>query len=115
MPVYEYRCASCGKRFSWLVGVVADAGEPRCPRCGGTSLKKLISRIARVRSEDDLLDNLDTPDLEEGGDKESMRRWAKRLGSEFGDELGGDFGEEFDQALEEDEATSETEEGEDEL
>jgi len=115
VPIYEFRCTSCGKRFSWLVGVVADAGEPRCPRCNGTSLKKLISRIARVRSEDDLLNDLDAPDLEEGGDKESMRRWAKRLGGEFGDELGGDFEDEFEQALEGDEETSEAGESEDEL
>ena len=43
MPIYEYLCLDCKKPFSFLVGVVADSGEPRCTRCGGKKLRKLIS------------------------------------------------------------------------
>ena len=46
MPVYEYECLACRKRFSWLTGVVADAGKPKCPACNGRRLRRLISRFA---------------------------------------------------------------------
>jgi putative FmdB family regulatory protein len=42
MPIYEYLCLSCNKPFSFLVGVIADSGEPECTRCAGKKLRKLI-------------------------------------------------------------------------
>ena len=36
MPIFEYTCNAChGRKFSALVGVVADAKPPTCPKCGG--------------------------------------------------------------------------------
>ena len=61
MPIFEYRCGDCRRRFSLLVGVVAGATEMRCPRCGGEQLQKLISRFSTTRSEDDALDDLADP------------------------------------------------------
>ena len=46
---------------SLLVGVVAGNAEPKCPRCGGARLSKLISRFAVARSEDELLDEMADP------------------------------------------------------
>jgi putative FmdB family regulatory protein len=40
MPVYEYRCLDCEEEFEALV---RGDGGVSCPRCGGTSLKKLLS------------------------------------------------------------------------
>ncbi|KPJ64928.1 hypothetical protein AMK68_00025 [candidate division KD3-62 bacterium DG_56] len=56
MPVFEYRCHACGRRFAWLEGVVDDRTKPACPHCGGTDIKRLISRFAVSRSEDDDFD-----------------------------------------------------------
>jgi len=54
MPLFEYRCDRCGKRFSFLVGVTAEKAKLRCPKCGGAQVTKLISRVARApRGEDD--------------------------------------------------------------
>ena len=61
MPIYKYLCLDCSKLFSCLVGVFADAEEPRCERCGGRKLRKLISRVARVRSKDSSLEDLADP------------------------------------------------------
>ena len=101
MPIYEYRCLKCKKIFSFLVGVVADCGEPACPRCGGKKLAKLISRIARVRSQDTVLEDLADPgrvgNLE---DPKAMARWAKKMGRALGEETGEDFGDEMDEMLE---------------
>lgn len=42
MPIYEYRCQSCGKEFE-LFRAVSASDDPVCKFCGGTT-KKLISR-----------------------------------------------------------------------
>lgn len=44
MPLYEYRCTSCGERTEVLQRIGA-APPSQCPRCGGT-LVKLISAPA---------------------------------------------------------------------
>ena len=44
MPVYEYRCESCGERFEKLVrSMRQDPPEMRCPACQGTEVRRLIS------------------------------------------------------------------------
>jgi putative FmdB family regulatory protein len=99
MPIFEYRCGDCHRRFSLLVGVVAGATEMRCPRCGGEQLRKLISRFASPRSEEDALDALADPtkmgDLE---DPKQMVQWMKRMGREMGEDLGDDFEEMVEEA-----------------
>lgn len=41
MPLYEYRCLSCGEKFE-IIQKSTDAPLKNCPNCGGT-LKKLFS------------------------------------------------------------------------
>ncbi len=101
MPIYEYRCLGCKKVFSFLVGVVADAGSPVCPRCGGTELAKLISRVARIRSKDRVLEDLADPDkVGDLEDPRAMAQWAKKMGKALGEEAGEDFAGELDEMLE---------------
>ena len=99
MPIYEYRCGDCSRRFSLLVGVVAGAAEQRCPRCGGEQLQKLISRFASPRSEEDALDALADPTkLGDLDDPKQMAQWMKRVGREMGEDLGDDFDELVEEA-----------------
>ena len=44
MPIYEYKCASCGEVFE----VILEIGgvPPSCPRCGGHECRKLIGAPA---------------------------------------------------------------------
>jgi len=101
MPIYEYRCDACKRRFSALVGVVAGDAQVACPRCGGVKLTKLMSRFASFRADTDL-DNLD--DLEDiGDDPGAAPRWARKMGSEFGEDLGDDV----ESALDDDRAADE--------
>lgn len=78
MPLFEYRCDKCGRRFALLVGVTAEKAKLACPRCGHKKVTKLISRIAPVARGDDL----DDFDEEGGGD--------------FPDDLGDDLDDESD-------------------
>ena len=101
MPIYEYLCLNCKKPFSFLVGVVADSGEPSCARCGGKKLRKLISRVARVRSKESSLKDLADPSkLGDVDDPKAMARWAKEMGKSMADETGEELPEDFDEMME---------------
>jgi putative FmdB family regulatory protein len=101
MPIYEYLCLNCKKPFSCLVGVVADSEAPRCTRCGGKKLRKLISRVARVRSKESALEGLADPSkLGDMGDPRAMARWAKEMGKGMADETGEELPENFDEMME---------------
>ncbi|MFX8809342.1 zinc ribbon domain-containing protein, partial [Acinetobacter baumannii] len=69
MPVYEFRCSNCGKKFETLIGMTAEADKTDCPHCGSKDARRLISRFARYRNEDDRIDEL--ADTLEGGDPDS--------------------------------------------
>ena len=44
MPVYEYKCESCGERFEKLVrSILQEPPEVHCPACQGTEVRRLIS------------------------------------------------------------------------
>lgn len=97
MPIYEYRCESCGRKLSLLrrMGEEAEA----CPKCGSLRLTRLYSRFALARSEEDRLERL-ADEVEMAGidenDPKSVARWMRRMGQELGED-----GEEFEEALEE--------------
>ena|SRR2546421_920007 len=100
MPIFEYKCDGCGKRFSALVGVIANPKPPACPKCGGNQLDRQVSRFSRVRSEDDALESLADEskfgDIE--NDPKAMRKWIKEM-SKAMDEDGME--EDLEAALEE--------------
>lgn len=107
MPIYEYRCQDCGKVSSFIVLSRRNPFRPKCQRCQSEKMTKLISRVARVRSEESRLESLADPskfgDLDEK-DPASMARWMKRLGKELGEDMGEDFGSLVDEAMEEESA-----------
>lgn len=102
MPLFDYRCTDCRKRFTLLVGVVAERQDEKCPHCGGANVSKLISRFARLRSEDDIIDSLADPSkVGDPDDPKDLHRWMKRMGKEMGEDLGDDFDEMLDETGEE--------------
>ncbi len=42
MPIYEYRCASCGHQEEFLQKL-SDPPHTRCPKCGEESFSKMLS------------------------------------------------------------------------
>jgi putative FmdB family regulatory protein len=90
VPVIEFRCEACGKRFSALVRRLDDA---RCSACGSARVTRLISRFARARSEDDrlieLADRFETfgePDSPHAV-REALRDAGKAMDEDLSDEL----------------------------
>jgi putative FmdB family regulatory protein len=44
MPLYEYRCLTCGHRFELLI--LRPSQQPVCPACTAGSVEQLISSFA---------------------------------------------------------------------
>jgi putative FmdB family regulatory protein len=49
MPIYEYACRECGRRFEELV--FGQAPAPSCPGCSGGDVERLLSAVAVGRGE----------------------------------------------------------------
>lgn len=101
MPIYEYGCYDCRKRVNIFFRsfTEVETKTPVCPRCQGTKLKRLISKVAVVRSEESRLENLADPSNLAGldeNDPKSMARWMRKMSSELGEDLGSEFNEVVD-------------------
>lgn len=100
MPIHEYRCGRCGRRFVEFFRTFAEVRDPAaCPHCGGPDISRLPPRVRLMRSEESRLEDLSDPssfgDVDES-DPRSVARWAKRMGQEMGEDLGPEFDEAVD-------------------
>lgn len=99
MPLYEYRCQTCGRRFTLLVRSFDPPETPPCERCQSTATQRLVARVALLRSEASRMEALADPahlaGLDEN-DPASVGRWMRRMGHEMGEDLGPEFGEMVD-------------------
>jgi putative FmdB family regulatory protein len=43
MPIYEYRCPSCGFKFELLRRISDDDSEIRCPQCQAAKVEREFS------------------------------------------------------------------------
>ncbi len=104
MPIYEYRCRKCGKRFSVLTLRVSETVAPCCDTCGSTAADRLMSRFATPKSEEARMESLADPSNLGGLDEKdpkSVARWMRKMGKEMGEDLSG---EDVDQMVDEIEA-----------
>jgi putative FmdB family regulatory protein len=114
MPIYEYLCPDCNGRFQKLVQGFSDPPGLTCPRCRSANVRRAVSRVAVLKSEEARVDALADPNMFAGLDENDPRavaRWAKKLGKELGEEAGEDWDEMVDQMLEEELSGEAGEEG----
>ena len=96
MPIYEYRCADCARKVSVFFRSFNAVTDPVCPRCGGTQLTRLMSRVAVHRGTgdnggddfgdgdgefDQFLDGVDE------NDPRSVARAMRRMSDEMGEPI----------------------------
>jgi putative FmdB family regulatory protein len=99
MPIYEYRCNACNKRVTVFQRQITAPMSAVCPNCGGSDLRRLVSRFAVVRNEDQMLDSLDNDSLLSGvdeNDPRSVAAWARKMQSKMGEEVEPEFEEMID-------------------
>jgi putative FmdB family regulatory protein len=107
MPIYEYRCAGCRKVSEFLVLSASAPFAPVCPRCGGTDLTRVLSRVRVRLSEETRMERLADPhrwgglaDVDEN-DPASMARMMRQMGPHLQEAMGEDYPGEMDQMIEE--------------
>jgi putative FmdB family regulatory protein len=98
MPIYEYICGDCRKRVSVFFRTFSEASDEaaRCPTCQGANLRRLVSRVAVLKSEESRLDNLADSALLSGLESEDPRALAgfmRRMSGEMGEPLDPEMNE----------------------
>ena len=102
MPIYEYYCFDCRKRVSVLFRTMAeaDAGASVCPDCSGERLRRLMSRLRVLRSEENRIESMaDDPALLSGLEQEDPRALAhfmRKMSDETGEPLDAEMNEVMD-------------------
>ncbi|NPA39149.1 MAG: zinc ribbon domain-containing protein [Thermodesulfobacteria bacterium] len=95
MPIYEYKCLSCGKVSEHLV-FNENLFVPYCKWCGSKKVEKLISRVkvkvSLERRLEKFTDESSFGDLDSANEK-TMKKFMEKMGAEFGSELGDEFDE----------------------
>lgn len=93
MPIYEYFCFDCKKRVSVLFRTMAeaDAGASACPECAGARLRRLMSRLRVLRSEENRIESMaEDASLLSGLEQEDPRALAhfmRKMSDETGEPL----------------------------
>lgn len=107
MPIYEYRCSACRKVSEFLLLSPSSPFAPVCPRCGGTEMERVLSRVRVVLSEETRMERLADPhrwgglaDLDEN-DPASVARMMRQMGPHLKEAMGEDYPGEVDQMIEE--------------
>ena len=98
MPIYEFRCERCRRRSSVFTRAIGGEVEAVCSHCGSREMSRLISRVAVVRSEDDVFAGLDESSLGEvdENDPRSMARWVRRMSHQMGEPLDSEMESELE-------------------
>ena len=98
MPIYEYQCRNCKRTLQALVMNSEEEKGLKCPNCGGTDLKKLISLVSYHVPEADRLANYDP----KAQHSESFYRDSRNIGLHAkwrAKQMGVDLGSKFEEKL----------------
>ncbi|MBI2858941.1 MAG: zinc ribbon domain-containing protein [Chloroflexi bacterium] len=88
MPIYEYRCRSCGKKASFLVRSFSQPFAPSCPSCNSSDLSRLVGSVAYHKSTQTVHEESGEPSMHNSPDyykdPRNIGRWAEKRFSEMG-------------------------------
>lgn len=91
MPIYEYRCQSCQRKFSMLNRSFSEIKEPVCTHCGSVDGTRIISRVAVIKSENDIINGMPSwesmTDFDED-DPRSVADMLRRMKDSTGEDIG---------------------------
>ena len=95
MPIYDFDCQNCKKRFELFLAYHEYGSRPIvCVHCGSDNVKRRLNRIRVTKSEDSRLESM-TGDMSnlEGleNDPQALGRMMRKMGKEMGEELPPEF------------------------
>ena len=96
MPIFEYECQTCGFVSGHLVRKPSDRRKLTCRDCGGQKLRKVVSRFAMHKTEDQRIAEYDPKTARKDffyKDDRNVGLWAQKRAKELGIDLGESFGE----------------------
>lgn len=99
MPIYEYRCLDCKKRFSVFLTYAEYGGKlVACTYCGSQNIQRKIGRVRIARGDGASLENLSDPSSLEGleDDPRALGKMMRQLSKETGEDLPTEFNEVVD-------------------
>jgi len=96
MPVYDYRCLSCRRRFDVQMPY-QEYGEKAvtCPHCQSANVTRKIGRIRFARSDESRLEDMAAPDNLDGLDQDprALGKMMRQMSSQLGEDMGPEFHE----------------------
>lgn len=99
MPIYQYRCLNCKKRFEVFLSYQEYGVKSiTCPTCASDQVQRRIGRIRIAKSEESRMDDLtDISDLEGlENDPRALGKMMRKMSNEMGEEVGPEFDEVVD-------------------
>jgi len=96
MPIYQYRCLNCHKRFEVFMSYAEYGTRPvPCTHCGSENVLRRIGRVRIAKSEESRLDDLADPSALAGleDDPRELGRMMRKMSSEMGEDMGPEFDE----------------------
>lgn len=80
MPLYDYRCEDCGN-LQTIRQSFSDDSAPSCSTCGGWQMKRIISSVYVVKSEQERVSDLSWVDKNLAGriKKKASRKLSPAL------------------------------------
>ncbi len=105
MPIYEYKCLSCGKKNEIItLRISEEISSITCKYCSSQNLKRLVSKVRIRLSEETRLERLADPsrwgNVDES-DPASVAKFMRKVGKEIGEDVDG-LDEAIEESLEED-------------
>jgi putative FmdB family regulatory protein len=103
MPLYDYFCQDCQRRFDVFMTYAEYGSRPvTCPHCQSGNVRRRIPRVRVAKSEasrfDSMAGDLSDPAAMAGleNDPQAMGRVMRKMGQEMGEELPPEFNEVVD-------------------
>jgi putative FmdB family regulatory protein len=100
MPLYDYFCLNCQKRFDVFMTYAEYGAKPvTCPHCQSKNVRRRLPRVRVAKSEDSRMDSLagdfSDPSALAGleNDPQAMGRMMRKMGKEMGEEMPPEFDE----------------------
>ncbi|MEO0073593.1 MAG: zinc ribbon domain-containing protein [candidate division WOR-3 bacterium] len=91
MPVYEYRCEKCRRKFDVVASIAEkESGlNPVCPQCGSRKVRQVFGRFTVLAGSKTESDDFETEGRDDdfGSDVDDM---SEDFGSDYDDEFGDD-------------------------